>query len=133
MFVGAMDCYVILDGHDRLQAAALEEAEPSVLVLEHLQERPNHIDATKQERVAQSMEQVLVGRPAGDLRSVRRTNDVLRWQFPSASDWVPTTRAWPIPGGRRTWLAEVREHGAALDAELLSGMCAEVEGPPAPG
>lgn len=54
-FISGLASFVILDGHDRLQAALMENRQPQFLVLSELSEQTCTPDAVSQERILRSL------------------------------------------------------------------------------
>ncbi len=106
-FVGGLDACVLLDGHDRLQAALLEERAPAALVLNRV--RTVRYAARQQERAAlwRSVGDAFARLDAPYPSAVDRLNRHLIAGFADPEFERSCTRAWPLPGGASRWRAEV--------------------------
>ncbi|MFI9050870.1 hypothetical protein [Streptomyces sp. NPDC053427] len=111
----ALDCSVVLDGHDRLLAALAEGGRPPVLRLnrEHQVEQPTASAQRPirayEERIAHLQRQRSAGEPLASSRIAnegRRLAKELHELFSVAH----LTRSWPVPGGADAWDALVAEH-----------------------
>ncbi|MEI8256824.1 MAG: hypothetical protein WCJ30_14210 [Deltaproteobacteria bacterium] len=120
-FVSGMDSWLLIDGHDRLQAALLEGVTPAVLLLSSVRTDRWTVDPEAIARVerglAKQLEHPLT--PAQIDGVNRRLIEIHR----EPSNTFPRTRAWAIPGGRETWLDEARALVAkGAPAELLASL-----------
>jgi len=114
MWVSGLARYVILDGHDRLLAALAEGEMPPVLSLLRLQESQVTEDASKARLVADEVSAQLLAAKDPELRPrrpfrVETANSLLIEAYDDRPCLAPVTRAWPLNGGARVWLAEVRQ------------------------
>lgn len=119
-WVSGLDAHVVLDGHDRLLAAHLEQAPIGALELVALGERSvksTHVqalvvdgvskalDGAERERTRATEDRLARRRHVYDVESA---NSVLLDAFTPDRSAAPT-RAWPLLGGAQEWRTEVRE------------------------
>jgi hypothetical protein len=106
-WISALDCYVVLDGHDRLAAAIAEEQEPVLMSLAR----------TDGDRVRRETDQV-VERFLGVQDQVRLLGDAalesagraLAGTLADIQTGHDRSWAWPLRGGARAWDDAAREH-----------------------
>jgi hypothetical protein len=110
LWISGLFRYVILDGHDRLLAALLEGHAPPLLALLPLSESAYDIDLRKREAITQAVESALEASPTRGRRptSVEVANRLLIEAYDDRPNLTVTSQAWPLRGGVRTWLEEVR-------------------------
>ncbi len=134
-WVSGFATYVVLDGHDRLLAAALEGVAARALALESI--RQQDTDEATKEAVLAGVSQALEAaerersRPkperlarASRLMSVERANELLLQAFVPTQYTGPTT-AYPLKGGVARWSDEVRRELAVreiTESTLLAGL-----------
>src|SRR5262249_35857432 len=103
LFVTALNAHVVLDGHDRLVAAAEATRRIPMLRLVHVvptgAETPPPI-VTALERAHADL--------AAAGKDLRAMNAALAHAHAPRDAVVWRTRAWPVPGGAPAWDAEVR-------------------------
>jgi hypothetical protein len=107
LYVSGLDLFLLLDGHDRLQAALLEKAAPAFLVLWPVRAQPRQPHLAQQEALLREIERKR--RLGGGRRPLDTDaeNRLLVHAFDDR-DWLwPKTRAYPLPGGAPAWDAEV--------------------------
>jgi hypothetical protein len=116
-WISGLAAYVVLDGHDRLLASAIESASAPALALEPVRdfsasdEQKEHVV----EAVEKSLKAAQRARSTDErLARVRRlftTEDANRVLLDAFSPWERPVhaRARPIPGGPDQWASEVRE------------------------
>ncbi|MGN9765403.1 hypothetical protein ACTMS2_09540 [Micromonospora sp. SD12] len=107
-WISGLDCYVILDGHDRILAAVAEEQEPPLIALasvdRHRQETHSQVAVDRYRT-----EQQLI--PPGNVEALAMSSRCLaRTLIEIRTDYHPT-RAWMLPGGRAAWDATSRAVG----------------------
>jgi hypothetical protein len=103
-WVSALDAYVILDGHDRLLAAHLEQVSAPALVLHET--RLWTADSTVQNKILAGLENAAP--PKGErFSAVDRANRVLQQAF-SPEVHMVGTRARMLEGGMMQWTTEVK-------------------------
>lgn len=130
-WISGFQTYVVLDGHDRLLAAALEGVDVPVLALTPIQSREP--DAAHAESVMAAVDRGLThaaewaGRP--HVRPMRLLTTDKANQLLISAFWPWTlgrsTRADILAGGSSRWIAEVRTELAArglADEGLLAGL-----------
>lgn len=124
----ALEVFLVLDGHDRLRAAAAEKMAPRFLTLAPAQvvEQP----APNPHRLALMMEglQRAYDAPGSRRRDLQSINTAVIDAHRTSHRRV-SARAWPLPGGARAWEKEVR---AACDRLGVSPEVIGLLGPPAP-
>jgi len=114
MWISGLQCYVVLDGHDRLQAAVLEGTTPHALGLNGLREEPLTLTTAHQmqaERIAATLGSIPRG---GRPYSVDSINRVLIEAFDDRPRVEVVTRAWPLTGGSASWMNQVRSQLARV-------------------
>jgi hypothetical protein len=127
-WISGLDCYVVLDGHDRLVAAATEAQEPPLLALSAASRRQvtddTDVAVTRYTATVDALQQQV---DAGTPGSVEALAAVTR-QFASTIRRIETaygtTRAWPLPGGTAAWNDLARTHSSdwfAEDTEINEG------------
>ncbi|MFP2898939.1 hypothetical protein [Corallococcus sp. 4LFB] len=105
MYFALVERWLVVDGHDRLQAALLEGREPPLLGLWSFTEVPVVEDLStlfRQDGAMKAAELRLRAKP-GDVDAVNR--GLLRDHEPVRR--LAVTRAFPLRGGAATWQAEV--------------------------
>jgi hypothetical protein len=126
LFVSGLDLYVILDGHDRLRAAALEGAPLHWVKLSSIREFTYDPNEKMRAGVLQHADEALAQGGAEHGPSLDRINERLVRAFSESRYVVSRTRAAPIRGGRDQWVREVREQlallGPSADRALLEGL-----------
>lgn len=132
-WVSGLDCYLVLDGHDRLLAASLENVAAPVLALEPLDEAEPSDEQQRQVTAAlstalEAAERATVAAREVGLARVHRpfttedSNRILLDAF-SPRQHLGRSRAFPMPGGDAQWVREVRdalERRGIRDSWLLS-------------
>lgn len=111
-WISGLDCYVVLDGHDRLAAALAEDVPPPVLALA----------SVSSERAARETDRVL-DRYARTADALERHADApgaahataavgrrLAETLTSVEATAGVTQAWPLPGGTAGWNALAAAH-----------------------
>ena len=106
-FVSGMDSWLLVDGHDRLQAALLEGMAPSLLCVSSVREQRWSVDAEKRATIVRALErQMKYPLTPKQMDGVNRRL-IETWREPSMI--APKTRAWHILGGAEAWRTEARE------------------------
>ena len=104
LYVDLLAKWLVLDGHDRLQAALLEGVTPPLLGLWPFIERVNPSSAVSQEGALIAAE---FNFRAGETpERIDRVNRMLLHSFAGPRRGT-VTRAWPLRGGLEAWRAEV--------------------------
>jgi hypothetical protein len=139
-WVSGLDAYVVLDGHDRLLAASLEDVGAPALSLEPL--RAHEIPQSAKDaiflQVSKSLASADIERsrsPGDRLARALRLMDVDRANELLLNAFVPELLAGPsraqvLPGGIGQWVSEVRDalgHDTA-QTPLLEGLAGDVNG-----
>ena len=124
-YVSGLDMFVLLDGHDRLQAALLEGAAPPLLVLWQVRAIPRESDPAQQAAVVREVERkqrlASTSAPRRPL-SAAAENALLISAFDDRDYLFPRTRAYPLPGGAARWTEEVAARaGVPPDHLIFSG------------
>jgi hypothetical protein len=110
-FVTAFDMHLVLDGHDRLQAALLEGQWPPMLTLTPIVELPHPTSPDVREAVTFEYERRM--RDSAIPRELAtRLGHMLSQVHRAPGHTVSRSRAFPLAGGAAAWDAEVT---AALD------------------
>jgi len=132
-WVSGLDCYLVLDGHDRLLAASLEDAAAPALALEPLDETEPSEDQQRQVTAALTTalevasRATVAAREAGLARPHRPittddSNRILLDAF-HPRQHVGRSRAFRMPGGDAQWAREVQaalKRRGIRDSWLLS-------------
>lgn len=105
-FVSGMDSCLLVDGHDRLQAALLERVTPLVLRLSSFVEQRWTHDPESTARIERSL--ALQIAHANTPERIDAVNQRLILLHADPSQIVSRTRAWPVAGGSDAWQAEAR-------------------------
>jgi hypothetical protein len=125
LFVSGLDLYLMLDGHDRLRAAAIEGVPLHWVKLCSIREFTYDPSERMRAGVLQHASQALAQGGAEPGPSLDRINARLVRAFSEARYTVSRTRAAPLRGGRERWAHEVREQlallGPSADRSLLAG------------
>lgn len=122
LWVSGLDMFLLLDGHDRLQAAVQEGIAPAFLVLWAVRTTPRGADPARQQAVVMEIERKRG--LAGDRRplTVEAENQLLVSAFDDRAWLWPKTRAFPLPGKAAAWDEEVRaQPGVTPEHALFSG------------
>jgi hypothetical protein len=114
MWVSGLQAHVVLDGHDRLQAAVQEGADVPALVLLRHGER-----CVDEQGLARA--DIIVERSGGADMTVEARNRLLLDLYSPARDVLPS-RADLMRGGVDQWVAEV-------DAEARQGEDVQINDP----
>ncbi|MEV0373268.1 hypothetical protein AB0I10_26220 [Streptomyces sp. NPDC050636] len=113
--ISALDCCVVLDGHDRLLAALAEGGRPPVLRLnrEHQGESPRLYAQpairTYEERVARLGREQAAGDPLAEVRIANASRSLAK-ELQDLFSASHLTRSWPLSGGAPAWDALARQH-----------------------
>ncbi|SNT14824.1 hypothetical protein [Actinoplanes regularis] len=109
-WISSLDCYVILDGHDRILAAIAEEQEPSFMALANTnrQRIGSHSQAVVDRYLAeqQLIPSTATGALAASSRRLARTLNEIDTDY-------DRTRAWMLPGGSAAWDAVAQARDSA--------------------
>lgn len=112
LFVTGLDLAVVLDGHDRWQAATLEGVPPPILLLRSMQLRTFPPDPDR-ESILREVERSLAFADPPSPATVERVNRRLVWAF-SETYAIGKIRCFPFPGGAAAWDQAVLRLGAQL-------------------
>jgi hypothetical protein len=118
-FIGGLASFVILDGHERLQAALAEGIQPQFLVLSELRERVFTPDEDTRERVLHSLaiQQEKRKKNGPDIDAMnRRLMNLYNTRYLSAS-----TRSRAVLGNGKGWEREVKTYLQRHQLELNFG------------
>jgi hypothetical protein len=113
-FVGCHDALVVVDGHNRLQAAILEDSPPEFIVAYPAQEMPVQPDPVARQAMLDSLE-------GNDKRRANRPgrqealNQALLSAFDDRPYVRPRSRGWASIASDEHWIAEVRTQLAAAN------------------
>ncbi len=109
-WLSSLDCYVILDGHDRILAAIAEEQEPPFMALASVNRQ--RIDSHSQAVVDRYLaEQQMIPSSATD--ALAASNRRLAWTLNEIHTDYDRTRAWILPRGSAAWDAVAQAHDPA--------------------
>lgn len=126
LFVTGLDMFLLLDGHDRLQAAMLEKAPIGFLCLWYVRKHDRRPDEARQAAILHEIERREKLAGGRQPLPVAQANKLLVDAFDDRP-WVwPKTRAYPLEGGAAAWDAEVLSRGVAPNHRMFTG-----EEPPA--
>ncbi len=99
-WITGLDCHVVLDGHDRLQAAAQAGVVPTAFTLIRERCSPWSYEAW-QTRIIEKYERARAnGASSATLNALQ---DRILDAFDPQNDWQYKTRAWPLAGGVDAW------------------------------
>jgi hypothetical protein len=109
-WISGLDCYVILDGHDRMLAAIAEDQEPSFMALAAVdrQRADSHGQVVIDRYLA---EQQLI--PPGNIDALAASGRRLARTLNDIHTDYHRTRAWMLPGGSAAWDAIAQAHDSA--------------------
>jgi hypothetical protein len=121
-WISGLDCYVLLDGHDRVVAALSENMEPPILSLSSVstQQAAGDTDAalSRYARTVDALErQVIAGAP-GAVDALAAVNRRLAENLKTIDTVYGATRAWPLRGGTASWNALAAAHVTTWHAEM---------------
>jgi len=109
----SLGLFFLLDGHDRLRAARLEQKPVSAFALWPVETVPIAPDPKKQEAVWRSFEEILEDPERRQRIPTSTFNAALLSAYETAF-LRSTQRVWPLPQGRARWAREVRRRLTAL-------------------
>ncbi|MFY0529754.1 hypothetical protein ACN28I_43525 [Archangium gephyra] len=120
LFVSSLDMFVVLDGHDRLTAALLEDTQAPVLVLWHVHAVRSPSRPDVQEGIERGFLRLAqgTGRSPPDARTLDSLNERAIDAWDDRPHTRPRSRGWPLPGGRGAWEHEVKKRLLALGREV---------------
>ncbi len=122
-YVSGLDLYLLLDGHDRLRAAQLEDAPLALVVLWRVR-RDKPWSATPDERHEYAQQQIARWRLPGDgpgaPRDVDAQNRLLAGAY-ADEHLITKSTAWPLRGGVEPWEREVIAEGVTPGHAMLRG------------
>lgn len=125
LFVSGLDLWVILDGHDRLRAAAIEGVPLPWVKLCPIREVTYDPDERMRAAVLRNSNTALAQGGSEPGPALDKINERLVRAFSDARFVVSKTRAAPIPGGSERWIREVQEQlallGPSADRAILPG------------
>jgi hypothetical protein len=121
-WISGLDCYVVLDGHDRLVAALSENVEPPMLALSSVSTQQAAVDTeavlSRYARTAEALERQVAARVPGAANARAAVNRRLAEDLKTIETAYGVTRAWPLRGGNARWHALAAAHLADWHAEL---------------
>jgi hypothetical protein len=126
LFVTGLDMFLLLDGHDRLRAAMLENAPIGFLCLWYVRTHPRRPDEARQAAILHEIERRKNRAGGREPLPVAQANELLVNAFDDRPWTWPKTRAFPLEGGAAAWDEEVLSRGVAPDHRMFKG-----EEPPA--
>lgn len=109
----SLGTFFILDGHDRLQAAQLEQVQVAALALWPVERLRQPQDTRRQQAVWRSLEEALGDPHRRGRLSTQSINAALLSLYQEES-LRSVQRVWPLPQGRARWAREVRRRLVAL-------------------
>lgn len=120
-WISGLDCYLLLDGHDRLVAATAEDQEPPLLALSTVdRQQADHDTRAAVNRYTTTVDavqrEVDAGTP-GSAQALAAVNRQLARNLRAIGSHG-TTRAWPLAGGTAAWNETARAHAPAWLAEV---------------
>jgi hypothetical protein len=98
--------HVLLDGHDRLHAALLEDVSPDIVVLADVSAHAK-ADVIEGKQRALDRAALMDAIPSVANRAAT-TNSVLRAAWDPRAEWDLATPGFPLDGGVERWEEEVR-------------------------
>ncbi|GAB1644317.1 hypothetical protein [Krasilnikovia sp. MM14-A1259] len=121
-WISGLDCYVLLDGHDRLVAALSENVEPPMLTLSSVspQQAARDTDAalSRYARTTEALERQVTAGASGATDALAAVNRRLAENLKTIETAYGVTRAWPLRGGTARWNALAAAHVADWHAEM---------------
>jgi hypothetical protein len=112
----SLGIFFLLDGHDRLSAAQLEQKPVSAFSLQPVETVRHAPDLQRQEAVWRAFEEVLVD-PERSKRIPTSTVNATLLSAYETEHLHTRQRVWPLPQGRARWAREVRRRLAALGVD----------------
>jgi hypothetical protein len=123
-WISGLDCYVLLDGHDRLVAAAAEGVEPAVLSLSsiNIEQAAQETDAalSRYARTAEALEHQVIGGSQGAADALAAVNRQLAGTLKTIDTAYGPSRAWPLHGGTARWNALATAHSTNWGADTAT-------------
>jgi hypothetical protein len=126
LYVSGLAMYVLVDGHDRLQAAELEGQTPALLALSPIRKTavaPAQLDEVAP-RLTTGIERSLAAGRVLTRASTDNLNAILIRAY-STTELTTKTRAYPLAGGSARWNLEVSERLRALHIPAVPGLVDE--------
>ncbi|MEU8819276.1 hypothetical protein [Actinoplanes sp. NPDC048796] len=106
-WISGLDCYVILDGHDRLVAALAEDTEPPLLALSSVNAeqiaRDTETALNNYSASAEAIERQVARHTPGAAEALAGVNRRLAENLRTIETRYGATRAWPLRGGTAGW------------------------------
>lgn len=106
-WVSGLDCYLILDGHDRLVAAIAENRQPPLLGLSLVRRQQAASDTEaaiiRYTTTVAALERTIDAQTPGATAAFAAVNRQFAWSLSAIETWYGPTRAWPLPGGTAAW------------------------------
>jgi hypothetical protein len=121
-WISGLDCYVVVDGHDRLVAALSENVQPPVLSLSSVSTEEAARAATaflhRYARTAEALDRQVISGTPGAANALATVNRRLADDLGRIETAYAATRAWPLPGGTARWNAWAAAHLAEWHTEM---------------
>jgi len=116
-FVSALDSFILIDGHSRLQAFLLEQKMPSLLVVNLIQKIDVDSDFNKRESIVRAIEN-REKHPFKSKLSVEQSNNLLLNAFDDSPYNKPITKSVAKKISYETWQAEISQFKNHPDIDL---------------
>jgi hypothetical protein len=122
LYLSVLEMFLILDGHDRLQAALHAGIKPNYLIVAPIHHRrwpPS--DQTFEARASVAAAYAQAWSKAGPAGRAGLNRSLIR-VFSPLEDHISRMRVWPLRGGWPQWRAEVQTAAMGLDPEALDAL-----------
>jgi hypothetical protein len=124
-WISGLDCYVVLDGHDRLVAALAENTEPPLLAISSVNAQQVEDDTeralSRYARSAEALEREVIAGSSGSADALAAVNRQLAENLRLIQTSYGTTRAWQLRGGSPEWNALAAAQLADWHANICGG------------
>jgi hypothetical protein len=121
-WISGLDCYVLLDGHDRLVAALVENEDPPLLCLSSVSAqqagRNTDVALSRYTRTVEALERQVAAGTSGAADALAAVNRRLAESLKTIETAYGVTRAWPLRGGTAGWNALAEAHVPDWHAEM---------------
>lgn len=106
-FVNSLDCFVLIDGHHRLQACLLEQIPPSIYVINEVRKHTYNTDHKALREKALHRIELISKNQKGNQLDVPLINSILTHAYQDFSELRPMTRAIAKSQFETQWIKEV--------------------------
>jgi len=107
-YINCLDAYVLIDGHDRLQASLMEGVPPDIIFANSVEEYKSSLDEATRQRIVNS----LLNRPKNARKkiSTENMNQVLIQAFDDRPRMYSKTYSWAAMESESAWISELQTH-----------------------